>query len=194
MNTQASVIPTPSLSPALIVSPDTQVAFQHRGARAAVARPHFGQAHQQYFTPRWLCEASADIAEQLFDVPVVNDERGGYPLRVLDPTCGSGRLLAPFAQRGHQVLGIELDDRLVPVARRALGAHQVRKGDVCAYAPSIPRSKWDVTVINPPYGLWWPTANTSFTEYELASPDNIESQNAVLELVTDLLFQDYDQG
>jgi SAM-dependent methyltransferase len=87
---------------------DGEAAFTNKGARAAVFRPRFGQAHQQYFTPRWLCQACADIAEDLFDVPVVNDQRGGYPLRVIDPTCGSGRLLAPFAKRSHQVLGIEL--------------------------------------------------------------------------------------
>ena len=139
---------------------DAEAAFAHKGAKAAVFKPRFGQAHQQYFSPKWLCQASADIAERLFDVPVVNGQRGGYPLRVIDPTCGTGRLLAPFAQRGHQVLGIELDDRLVPVARRAVGKENVRKGDVCAYAPAIPAETWDVAVINPPYGLWWPVTET----------------------------------
>jgi predicted RNA methylase len=173
---------------------DADAAFDHKGAKAAVFRPRFGQAHQQYFTPRWLCQACADIAEKLFDVLVVNDQRGGYPLRVIDPTCGSGRLLAPFAQRGHQVLGIELDDRLVPVARRAVGKDNVRKGDVCAYAPAIPIESWDVAVINPPYGLWWPVTDTPLAEYELASAESIESQNMVLELATKLLFRDYDRG
>jgi len=173
---------------------DAEAAFAHKGAQAAVFRPRFGQAHQQYFTPRWLCQACADVAERLFDVPVVNGQRGGYPLRVTDPTCGNGRLLAPFAERGHLVLGVELDDRLVPVARRALGKDSVRKGDICAYAPAIPAEQWDVAVINPPYGLWWQVAGTPLADYELASGESIESQNMVLELATRLLWQGYDQG
>jgi SAM-dependent methyltransferase/superfamily II DNA or RNA helicase len=172
---------------------DTDAAFTHRGARAAVFRPRFGQAHQQYFAPKWICQAFANIAEALFDVPIIDGERGGYPLRVIDPTCGSGRLLAPFARRGHQVMGIELDDRLVPVARRAVGREHVRQGDVCAYAAATPKGQWDVAVINPPYGLWWPLKGM-LADYELASRDSIESQHMVLELVTDLLHQSYDRG
>lgn len=172
---------------------DPEAAYGHKGARAAVFRPRFGQAHQQYFTPRWLCQACAGVAEGLFDTPIVDGQRGGYPLRVLDPTCGSARLLAPFARRGHQVMGVELDERLVPIARRAVGKANVRQGDVCAYAPLIPTDKWDVAVINPPYGLWWP-ASGALAEYELASGESIESQNMVLELATRLLWHSYDQG
>ena len=116
---------------------DAAAAFANKGAKAAVFRPRYGQAHQQYFTPKWLCQACADIAEGLYDVPVVANQRGGFPLRVIDPTCGSGRLLAPFAERGHLTMGIELDDRLVPVARRAVGKDNVRKGDICAYGPVL---------------------------------------------------------
>jgi predicted RNA methylase/superfamily II DNA or RNA helicase len=173
---------------------DGDAAFAHKGAQAAVFRPRFGQAHQQYFTPKWLCQACADIAERLFDVPVVDNRRGGYPLRVIDLTCGTGRLLAPFAERGHQVLGIELDERLVPVARRAVGKENVRKGDVCAYAPTIPTETWDVAVINPPYGLWWPVTDTPLADYELTSAESIESQNMVLELATRLLWSGYQGG
>ena len=59
---------------------DTEAAFNQRGAKAAVFRPRFGQAHQQYFSPGWLCTACTDIAERLFDVPVIDGQRGGYPL------------------------------------------------------------------------------------------------------------------
>ncbi len=44
---------------ALLLSDD---AFSTSGFKAAVAKPMFGQAHQQYFTPRWLCEALLPIA------------------------------------------------------------------------------------------------------------------------------------
>ena len=33
---------------------DAEAAFTNKGAKAAVFRPRYGQAHQQYFTPRWL--------------------------------------------------------------------------------------------------------------------------------------------
>jgi predicted RNA methylase len=92
------------------------------------------------------------------------------------------------------VLGIEPDERLVPIALRAVGKDNVRKGDICAYASVLPIESWDVTVINPPYGLWWPVIDTPLAEYELASAESIESQNMVLELATKLLFRDYDRG
>jgi predicted RNA methylase/superfamily II DNA or RNA helicase len=193
MTLQPITLPVPNV-PLTGIPLDGDAAFAHKGAKAAVFKPRFGQAHQQYFSPKWLCQACADIAERLFDVPIVNDRRGGYPLRVIDLTCGTGRLLAPFAERGHQVLGIELDDRLVPVARRAVGKENVRKGDICAYVPTIPTETWDVAVINPPYGLWWPVTDTPLADYELASAENIESQNMVLELATRLLFSGYQGG
>ena len=44
---------------------EVEGAFAVSGFKAAVAKPRFGQAHQQYFTPRWLCEALLPIAESL---------------------------------------------------------------------------------------------------------------------------------
>jgi hypothetical protein len=73
---------------------DAGAAYANRGAKAAVFRPRHGQVHQQYCTPRWLCKACADITEKLFKVLVIQGQRGGYPLRIIDPTCGSGRLLS----------------------------------------------------------------------------------------------------
>jgi predicted RNA methylase len=152
-----------------------------------VFRPRHGQAHQQYFTPRWLCQACANITEKLFNVPTIQGQRGGYPPPIIDPTCGSGRLLAPFSERCHKILGVELDDRLVPVARRAVDKGNVRKGDIGTYASVLPSESWHVAVINPPHGLWWPVTDTPLAEYELASAENIESQHMVLELAMKLI-------
>lgn len=175
---------------------DADAAFEHRGSQAAVWAPRYGQAHQQYFSPRWAAEAFADVADRLFNVtrtyrvePGGKVDTGPSPrLAVLDPTCGSGRLLAPFAQRGHHVLGIELDERLVPVARRAVGKENVRHGDVCAYGAVLPENAYNAAVINPPYGLWWPVEEGGYlARYELAGAQSIESQNMALELVTGAL-------
>lgn len=162
---------------------DPDAAYNHRGHQAAVFRPRFGRAHQQYFTPRWLCEAAYAITAHAFNL-----EDCDRKLNAIDPTCGSGRLLVPFKQAGHHVLGIELDDRLTTTARRALGKENVHQGDVMVYGPVIPRGAWNVAVINPPYGLWWPVEESGpYEDYELASGRHVESQHMVLELVTKLL-------
>jgi 2-polyprenyl-3-methyl-5-hydroxy-6-metoxy-1,4-benzoquinol methylase len=43
------------------------------------------------------------------------------PGRILDVGCGRGVMLAALAERGWQVLGTELDERIAASARRALG-------------------------------------------------------------------------
>jgi SAM-dependent methyltransferase len=145
----------------------------------------FGNAHQQYFTPRWLCEALPPIAHHAFGFDgMIPEDRPS--LNVLDPTAGSGRLLVPFKQAGHHVFGVELDGRLAEIAARAVGKRAIRQGDVVAYGSLIPESRWQVAAINPPYGLWWPISRDAYP-YELASDHNVESQHFVLELVTHLL-------
>ena len=42
------------------------------------------------------------------------------PLRVLEPACGSGRLLASLARRGHAVHGFDLNLNMLRYARRRL--------------------------------------------------------------------------
>ena len=54
--------------------------------------------------------------------------------RVLVPGCGSGYEVRAFAERGHDVLGIDFADAAVERARRNLGAHadRVRQADFFA--------------------------------------------------------------
>jgi SAM-dependent methyltransferase len=160
-------------------------AFEATGFKAAVFKPMFGNAHQQYFTPRWLCEALPPIAHHAFGFEgMIPEERPR--LNVLDPTAGSGRLLVPFKQAGHHVFGVELDARLAEIAAEALGKRAIRQGDIVAYGSLIPESRWQVAAINPPYGLFW-NCGDCYSGYELRSSENIESQHFVLELVTRLL-------
>jgi SAM-dependent methyltransferase len=53
------------------------------------------------------------------------------PLRVLVPGCGSGYEVKLFAERGHDVLGIDFSEEALAAARRVLGklASRVRKAD-----------------------------------------------------------------
>ena len=72
--------------------------------------------------------------------------------------------------------------------KAAIGRRATRQGDVMAYGPLIPASRWQVATINPPYGLWWPVPESSpYERYDLATSGNVESQHLVLELVTNLL-------
>jgi hypothetical protein len=145
----------------------------------------FGQAHQAYFTPRWLCEALPPIVHHAFGFEGIVPEQRSH-LNVLDPTAGSGRLLVPFKQAGHHVFGVELDGRLAEIAAKAVGKRAIRQGDITAYGSLIPEGRWQVAAINPPYGIWWPISPDAYP-YELASDHNVESQHFVLELVTHLL-------
>lgn len=55
-------------------------------------------------------------------------------MRVLVPGCGSGYEVGLFAERGHDVLGIDFSDAALENARRKLGklASRVRKADFFA--------------------------------------------------------------
>ncbi|MEM6928102.1 MAG: N-6 DNA methylase [Myxococcota bacterium] len=101
----------------------------------------FKGRHGQYFTP-------APIVRLLFArLPVTRGDR------VVDPACGSGALLAEAAARGAEVQGIDVDPRLVELARLGLslaGARaEVAHGDLFATAPT----PVDVLVANPPFSV-----------------------------------------
>ena len=81
------------------------------------------------------------------------DRRGARPLRVLDPACGDGRLLAAAAaalgpEVDVELVGIEVDvgDRRGGAARRARSADPVGDGRTLD-----PGGLFDVVVGNPPY-------------------------------------------
>jgi hypothetical protein len=150
------------------------------GNRAAYVLPQFGQAHQQYFTPPWIAQSMLLIAERLYGI-----RSGKKKLVVLDPTAGSGRLLAPFASVGHICVGVELDSRLKGILTRAVGSQGlVREGDILRYADILGGDTYHVIATNPPYGLQWQAPKG---KYELAKGASIESQSAILEIARNLL-------
>jgi SAM-dependent methyltransferase len=58
-------------------------------------------------------------------------ERLGRPASVLEPGCGSGRMLAAFADRGIDVVGVDLSPRMVELARERLaGRGEVVLADI----------------------------------------------------------------
>jgi SAM-dependent methyltransferase len=77
---------------------------------------------------------------------------GRRPLRVLDPACGDGRLLAAAAALDPDVdielVGMEVDAATVDVARRAVPEARILVGDGRTLDPG---GLFDVVIGNPPY-------------------------------------------
>jgi SAM-dependent methyltransferase len=153
------------------------VSYAGRDANHALSFRQFNASkHAQYFTPLW-------VADVLFEAlqPLVPSE-GAAALSILDPTCGSARLLAPWKQAGAQVLGIELDAQAAEHARFAIGPQQVRAGDILDYRHLL--KEFSLILTNPPYGIrWTPPDPGEVWECE-SSGGTIESQSATIEICT----------
>jgi hypothetical protein len=73
------------------------------------------------------------------------------PLRVLEPSCGDGRLLDEIRKRGHQGLGIEVHAGRAAEARAK--GHAVLTGN---FLDQPARPEFDFIIMNPPfYGTHW---------------------------------------
>jgi len=152
-------------------------AYAGRDANHALGFRQFSASkHAQYFTPAWLAELLCEVLQPL--VP----PRGPSDLAVLDPTCGSGRLLEPWKRIGATVLGIELDELAADHARFALGTTNVRTGDILDYRHLL--KGFSLVLTNPPYGLWWTPPDPGELWACETSGGKIESQGATLEICT----------
>ena len=150
-------------------------AYGGRDANHALSFRQFNKSkHAQYFTPVWLADLVATSLQAI--VP----EEGPASISVLDPTCGSGRLLAPWKLAGATVLGVELDQTAADHARFALGYQQVRTGDLLDYRNLL--QSFSLVVTNPPYGIYWPTPDAGEVWSCETSGGNLESQGATLEI------------
>lgn len=96
-----------------------------------------------YDTPRWydLVFEPGTRREGSFLVALSRLHGRGEPRRVLEPACGSGRLVVDLARRGLEVEGFDLNERMLEaarakLARRGLSARLAR-GDM-ARVPSGP--------------------------------------------------------
>jgi SAM-dependent methyltransferase len=76
----------------------------------------------------WDVEEEVEwLVERLFE------RAGAERRRLLEPACGSGRMLVGFARRGVEVAGVDLSPRLLELARERLCASGVREPDLhCA--------------------------------------------------------------
>lgn len=70
-------------------------------------------------------------------------------LRVLEPSCGDGRMMDEIRARGHQVLGYEVHAGRAATARAK--GHPVVTGNFLEAMPPGPGHGFDVVVMNPPF-------------------------------------------
>ncbi|MCG3193075.1 MAG: ATP-dependent RNA helicase RhlB [Thermoanaerobaculia bacterium] len=161
--------------------PETELAlgaaYSGREANHALSFRQFNKSkHAQYFTPVWL----ADLLFELLRCLLPDEDAS--KVSVLDPTCGSGRLLAPWVAAGATVLGIELDELAATHAKKAIGSTNVRTGDLLDYRSLL--SGFSLVLTNPPYGIWWNPPDAGEVWSCETSGGLLESQGATLEICT----------
>ncbi|MGQ0839902.1 Eco57I restriction-modification methylase domain-containing protein [Actinokineospora sp.] len=78
---------------------------------------------------------------------------GDRPIRVLDPACGDGELLAAIRllHADAELVGFDLDRDAVEVARDRLPSAVIEPGDFTEFGDELPAGSFDVVITNPPY-------------------------------------------
>ena len=100
------------------------MSYQHQWAQMIATDPE----HSHRYAERWRSLAAAghdlDGEARLIDAMA---ERGS---RILDAGCGTGRVGAYLAARGHSVVGVDLDEVLISEARETCPAAEWHVGDL----------------------------------------------------------------
>ncbi len=104
------------------------------------------KALSQWDTPAWLAELMVELAGAALD----DASRRAYSLRVLEPSAGLGRLIAPVRARcpGARITAYELDPMRVAHLETMRVADRVIEGDFLA---SEPDAHYHIAITNPPY-------------------------------------------
>jgi hypothetical protein len=121
------------------VLPDVDPGNPERAPSTAVSKDL-----QFYWSPEPVIAAALELAG------VWNRSEWSHnppaPLRVLEPSCGDGRILDALSARGHASLGIEYH------AGRAAEAKAKGHNVLCAnFLECPPRAEFDAVVMNPPF-------------------------------------------
>lgn len=121
------------------VLPDTPDAPEAKQPGTAVAKDL-----QFYPTPKRVIETILDEIGIYAPQEWRRDEF--KPLRILEPSCGDGRIMAEIRKRGHHVFGIEVD------ANRAQQARDSGLGVMTGnFLEQPPAPQYDRVVMNPPF-------------------------------------------
>jgi hypothetical protein len=121
------------------VLPDVDPDAPEKAPSTAVAKDL-----QFYWTPDAAIDAAMEFAgvwnlpEWRYNPPA--------PLRILEPSCGDGRILDALRKRGHISLGIEYHAGRAAQAKAK--GHSVVTGN---FLEQPPRAEFDTVVMNPPF-------------------------------------------
>ncbi|GAB3693868.1 class I SAM-dependent methyltransferase [Corynebacterium nasicanis] len=86
--------------------------------------------HSENYARRW--EAMIERGEDIDGEARLIDALVPRASRLLDVGCGQGRVSGYLAERGHEVVGVDIDPVLVEHARRRYPGASFQVGDVCA--------------------------------------------------------------
>lgn len=106
------------------------------------AAPPADTTLSQWFTPSWLAKRMVEWA-------------GVRPgMRVLEPSCGNGRIVDAILDAGADVCGYEIDERFLPSLRPAIARGAcIHRGDfrTAEQWSCCLSTRYDLSVMNPPY-------------------------------------------
>lgn len=93
-----------------------------------VAQSQAGEAYAETYARRFkeLAEAGQDINGEATAAASLK----AAPARVLDAGCGTGRSTIALAAMGYDVVGVDLDDAMLAIARRDAPGLDWRQGDL----------------------------------------------------------------
>jgi len=103
-----------------------------------------GESADEFYTP-------ARVAELMWTAVCAVPGKEGAPLRVLDPACGSGHLLAR-APQGTLLTGVEYDQTSAAVARALLPHAHIETCGFEQFHLACAEAPYDRVIVNPPYG------------------------------------------
>lgn len=100
---------------------------------------------QFYWTPPAVVHEALEFAG-VHEQTEYARSRGTEPLRILEPSCGDGRILDGIQARGHRALGFEYHPGRAAEARAK--GHSVVTGN---FLEQEPTADFDTVVMNPPF-------------------------------------------
>lgn len=120
------------------------------------------------------------LARQITEYTLALAPAGRCPLRVLEPSCGSGAFLSAVIAAvetsgiAPQIVGVELDQRFAATARELWGTEaRIDCGDFLTWASIEANGEFDLLVANPPY-----------VRHHHLSPELKSAYNAIARTVT----------
>lgn len=111
------------------------------------------RSHGAWYTPPALVDFLVEVAERLLPA-APPDAPPAAPRRILDPSCGDGRVLAACQKRwpNAEIHGWDIDPAaLAEAAVNAVGARLEHRDVLATASPDGPLPAFDLVIGNPPF-------------------------------------------